>query len=222
MAQPLEGDALLRREARLFPTAAAVGVAVGIYSVLADGIIPGRPFVLLGNMAAPWGLVAFLVGRLTTSTRRGAIAGGMTLVIGVLVYYLGTAVRGYVFGGQTVAWTLVALVAGPVMGLCGAAVAGRPSKPPLAAVVVPSAMLLAEALFQLNSFKVWRWNLVAEPYRLEDLAVVLALVAGAFILPRVLVKHPHDRHLAYLLVPVTAVVGAVGLVVVQRLIIAVV
>jgi hypothetical protein len=226
MARPIEEEAsasrIDRRERRLFPVAAAAGVGIGLFSVLADGILPGRVFVALGNMAAPWGLVAFLVGRLTPSTRRGAIAGGVALVTGVFVYYLGTAIRGYVFGGQTVAWTIVALVAGPVMGLCGAATAARPSRPPIAAVVAPSAMLLAEALFQLNSFKAWRWNLVAEPYRLEDLAVVLALVAGGFVLPRLLMRDAHERHLAYLLVPVTGAIGAVGLVLLQRLILAIV
>jgi hypothetical protein len=221
-ANDVAAATLGRHESRLYPVAAAAGMGLGLFSVLADGILPGRPFVLLGNMAAPWGLVAFFVGRVTTSTRRGATAGGVTLVIGVGAYYLGTAVRGYVFGSQTIAWTIVALVAGPVMGLCGAATAARPSRPPIAAVVVPSAMLLAEALFQVDSFKAWRWNLVAEPYRLEDLAVVLALAAGGFVLPRLLLRDAHDRHLAYLLVPAAGVVGGLGLVVLQRLILAVV
>ena len=44
------------------------------FSQLADGIIDGRLFGLLGNIAAPWGLAAFFVGRLTTSPKRGAVA----------------------------------------------------------------------------------------------------------------------------------------------------
>jgi len=208
-----------RREGRLFPIAAASGVGIGLFSILADGILPGRLFVLLGNMAAPWGFVAFLVGRRATSIRRGAIAGAMTLLVGVVVYYIGAAIRSYAFGGQTIAWTVVALVAGPVMGLCGAATAARPSRPPLPAVVVPSAMLVAEALFQLYSDRAWRWNLATVPYRLAELGLALALVAGGFLVPRLLMKDPHERHLAYLLVPVVAVVGAAGLVMFERLIV---
>jgi multidrug transporter EmrE-like cation transporter len=121
----------------LFPVAAAVGVGLGTFSILADGILPGRLFVMLGNIAAPWGLAAFLVGRLTTSLRRGALAGGLALVVGVAVYYLGVALRGYDVGPANAVWTAVALVAGPIMGLCGAATAARPSRPPIAAVVLP-------------------------------------------------------------------------------------
>lgn len=208
------------REGRLFAIAAASGVGIGLFSILADSITDTpRLFVLLGNMAAPWGFVAFLVGRRATSNRRGAIAGATTLVVGVVVYYIGAAIRWYDFGGQTIAWTVVALVAGPVMGLCGAATAARPSRPPIAAVVAPSAMLVAEALYQLDSYKAWRWNLATVQYRLAELGLALALVAGGFLLPRMLVKDPHDRHLAYLLVPVVAVVGAAGLVMFERLIV---
>jgi hypothetical protein len=173
---------------------------------------------MLGNMAAPWGLVAFLVGRQTTSGRRGAIAGATTLVIGVLVYYAGTAIRGYVFGSQTVLWTMVALVAGPLMGLCGAATAARPSRPPIWAVVVPAAMLLAEALYQIDSWRAWRWNLVAEPTRFNELGLLLALAAGAFLLPRLLLKDAHDRHVAHLFVPVAAIAGVAVLELIARMI----
>jgi Family of unknown function (DUF6518) len=78
----------------LWLVSVVVGVGLGVFSQLADGIIGGRIFGLLGNIAAPWGLAAFFVGRLTTSPKRGALAGAMTLVVGVAVYYLFGAVRG--------------------------------------------------------------------------------------------------------------------------------
>jgi hypothetical protein len=225
MARELEGDlstaTVDRRPAWLFPIAVTAGAGIGLYSVLADGILPGRVFLILGNMAAPWGLVAFLVGRQTTSYRRGAAAGGVTLVVAVLVYYVGTAIRGFVFAGQTVAWTVVALRAGPVMGLCGAATAARRSRPPIVAVVLPSAMLLAEALYQLDTWKTWRWNLEAERYRLIEAGVALALVVGGLLLPFLLVKDRRDRRIATLLVPVAGIAGAAGLVLLGRLIIGV-
>jgi hypothetical protein len=36
--------------------AVLVGVGLGVFSTLADGVIPGRLFGLLGNIASPWGL----------------------------------------------------------------------------------------------------------------------------------------------------------------------
>ena len=57
---------------RLWPVSVVVGVGLGAFSVLADGIIGGRLFGILGNIASPWGLAAFFVGRLTTSPKRGA------------------------------------------------------------------------------------------------------------------------------------------------------
>jgi hypothetical protein len=54
---------------------------------------------------------------------------------------------------------------------------------------------------------------------MAELGLALALVAGGFLVPRLLMKDPHDRHLAYLLVPVVAVVGAAGLVMFERLIV---
>jgi hypothetical protein len=59
----------------MWPVSVVVGAGLGAFSVLADGIIGGRLFGILGNIAAPWGLAGFFVGRLTTSPKRGALAG---------------------------------------------------------------------------------------------------------------------------------------------------
>ena len=116
---------------RVLLLAVVVGAGLGVFSVLADGILPGRLFGILGNIAAPWGLAAFLVGHSTTSWKRGAVAGGLTLVVGVAVYYLSVAARGYEANGANLVWTMAAFVAGPIMGLSGAAVKSRPSRPPV-------------------------------------------------------------------------------------------
>ena len=71
--------------------AVVVGVALGAFSILADGILPGRLFTLLGNIAVPWGVAAFLVGFRATSVKQGALAGGLALVVGVATYYVGGA-----------------------------------------------------------------------------------------------------------------------------------
>jgi hypothetical protein len=75
--------------------AIVVGVALGVFSILADGIIPGRLVTLLGNIAAPWGIAAFVVGFRASSVKQGAAAGALALVVGVATYYAGAALRDY-------------------------------------------------------------------------------------------------------------------------------
>jgi len=204
---------------RLWLIAVVVGVGLGVFSLLADGVIGGRLFGILGNIAAPWGLAAFFVGRLTASPKRGAAVGALTLVVGVAVYYLGGAIRGYAVGEANLVWTTVALVAGPVMGWSGAAIASRPERPPAIAVAAPSAMLVAEAIFLAIDRRVWDSNLGAEPYRLIDLGVILALFLGGLALPVVFKKDRRQRGVVYLVVAVAGVGGAVGFVLLRSLIV---
>jgi Family of unknown function (DUF6518) len=211
------------RARRVFVLAVVVGVALGVFSILADGIIPGRLFTLLGNIAAPWGIAAFVVGYRARSIKQGALAGALALVVGVVTYYAGTAIRDYAADTSTnVIWTVVALVAGPVMGACGAAVSNRRERPPVLAVALPAAMLVAEGFFLLIDRKIWRSNLGAEPYRLIDLGVVLALVAGGLVLPWAFLRERPARASAYVLTVAGGAFGAFLFVVLQRVIVAVV
>ena len=203
---------------RLWLISFVVGVGLGVFSQLADGIIGGRLFGILGNIASPWGLAAFFVGRLTTSPKRGAAAGALTLVVGVAVYYAVGVARGYVVGEVDFVWTAIALVAGPVMGWSGAAISAEPERPPVLAVAAPSAMLVAEALFLVIDRKVWRYNLGAETYRLIDLGVMLALLVGGLVLPLVFEKDRHRRRIVYLIVVSVGVGGAIAFVVLRELI----
>ena len=196
----------------LWLVSVVVGGGLGAFSVLADGIIGGRLFGILGNIASPWGLAAFFVGRLTTSPKRGALAGALTLLVGVAVYYAVGAARGYAVGEVNLVWTAIALVAGPVMGWSGAAISARPERPPLLAVAAPSAMLVAEALFLAIDRKVWRYNLGA------DLGVMLALLFGGLALPWFFEKDRHRRRIVYLVVVLVGVGGAIAFVVLRELI----
>jgi hypothetical protein len=203
---------------RLWLISVVVGVGLGVFSQLADGIIGGRLFGILGNIASPWGLAAFFVGRLTTSPKRGAAAGALTLVVGVAVYYAVGVARGYIVSEVDFVWTAIALVAGPVMGWSGAAISAEPERPPVLAVAAPSAMLVAEALFLVIDRKVWRYNLGAETYRLIDLGVMLALLVGGLVLPLVFEKDRHRRRIVYLIVVSVGVGGAIAFVVLRELI----
>jgi hypothetical protein len=209
----------VRSSSRLWLVSVLVGVGLGGFSLLADGIIGGRLAGILGNIASPWGLAAFFVGRLATEPKRGAVAGTLTLVVGVAVYYLGGALRGYTVGEVDLVWTAVALVAGPVLGWSGAAIASEPERPPILAVAAPSAMLVAEGIFLAIDRTVWHYDLAAETYRLIDLSVMVALVVGGVVLPMVFEKDRRRRRLVYLVVALAGVGGAVGFVLLQEFIV---
>jgi predicted permease len=197
----------------------AAGVGVGAFSLLADGIVGGRLVGILGNIASPWGLVAFFVGRLATEPKQGAVAGALTLVVGVAVYFLGGALRGYAVGEVDLVWTAIALAAGPAMGWSGAAIASEPDRPPILAVAAPSAMLVAEAIFLAIDRKVWHYDLQAETYRLVDLGVMVALLVGGVVLPVLFEKDRRRRRLVYLVVALAGVGGAVGFVLLREFIV---
>lgn len=107
--------------------AAALGVA-GRLAVHLGADLPhgaglsalGRSFVALG---APWLAVAWTLGFFSGSRSRGAWAGGVALSLGTVSWYLLTVLA----GGATYAvplafaWGLVALPAGALFGLAGAA-----------------------------------------------------------------------------------------------------
>src|SRR5262245_34784926 len=200
--------------------AAVVGIALGVFSTLADGIIPGRLITLLGNIAAPWVIAAFEVGYRANSVRQGAIAGAVALVVGVVVYYAIGAVRGYPVGSLNVLWTVVAMVAGPIVGACAAAISTQRDRPPLVAVILPAAMLVAEGLCLVYDRKFWRSNFAAEPYRFIDVGVTLALITGGFVAAWVFARR--QRPAAVLGVAATGVFGAFCFVLLERIIVSVV
>jgi uncharacterized protein DUF6518 len=205
----------------VFLLAVVVGIALGVFSILADGIIPGRLVTLLGNIAAPWAIAAFAVGYRAPSVKQGALAGAIALSVGVVTYYAGAAIRDY--GTATdVVWTVVALVAGPILGACGAAISNRRERPPVIAVALPAAMLVAEGFFLLIDRRAWRWNLDAETYRLIDLGVALALIVGGLVLPWVFLKDRPSRATGYVLTVAGGAFGAFMFVLLERIIVAVV
>lgn len=187
---------------------------------MADGIVGGRLFVILGNLASPWGLAAFLVGLRTPFLRHGALAGGLTLLVGVATYYLGVAFRGYVLLDSNVVWTILAAVAGPIMGLSGAAISSRSERPPLLAVAAPSSMLVAEAILFVIDRRVWLYNLRAEPYRLVDLGIVAAFLVAGLALPALFLKKRWRRRaVAYLTIAIAGTCGGFGFILLQNLIV---
>jgi hypothetical protein len=108
----------------------------------------GRAVLSLG---APWLVVAWAVGALAGSRRAGAAAGGVALGLGTLGWYalsVATTDMAALSYARTVAplWVLVAVAAGALLGLAGAAwhTGGRVARS--VAVALPAGALAGEAL----------------------------------------------------------------------------
>lgn len=138
------------------------GVGLGILAWGGDEVNPETPWRAVGliaNLAAPWVLAAFLVGRRIASGGFGALSGGLTCLLGIATYYilhLATGTRAAVGSQGVVVWVVVGALVGPIMGFCGGISAARPSRPPLLTVALPSGALLAEALWLIYATGVWR------------------------------------------------------------------
>ncbi len=189
---------------------AAIAVACGLGAISVWGERAGvRVLTIVANLASPWGLAALVVGRLTSSMKRGAFAGGLTLLVGMAAFYVLIPAL-YIHSAREVVWTVAAMIVGPVMGSCGARLTLCQGGVRSAAVVAPSAMLLAEATWVGTDRRVWLWNFRLEPYRLIDLAILVALVALAFALPLIFVKERRRLPLIYFSCLVAGLIGATG------------
>ena len=112
---------------------AAIGLGVaGRIAVHAGARVPGRELVAaaLGqamvSLGAPWLAVAWAVGTLAGSPARAALTGGCGLALGTFAWYALSTVAGGPaedYARLAVVWAVVALVAGAVFGLGGAAYA---------------------------------------------------------------------------------------------------
>jgi hypothetical protein len=213
---------------RSLVVAAAVGSGLGVFSVLADGVIASRALVILGNIISPWAVAAFVVGRFARSWQRGGRAGSLALLLGVAVYYVGQGVRialggddpltDLAFSAVPLVWLVAAVTVGPALGVAGAA-SKRHGPLHLVAIGLPCVVLLAEAGFLVVDRRPWLWDLVAEPHRLTDLVLMVGLVALAVAIPIRTVAERRPRLLVYGVALVTAAAGSVALVGLYRLLV---
>jgi hypothetical protein len=207
--------------------AVAAGVGLGTFSVLADGVVRLRTFDTLGNIIAPWAIVAFAVGRSAGSAGRGAVAGGGALLVGVATYYVLQAARlapgspqplsEHAVSPVAVVWLVAAVAVGPLMGWAGAE--SRRERPPIAAAVALPVLLVAEAGFLVVDRRPWLWSLSGEPYRLGELAVMVGLVLVALALPAMQIGEGRRRALVYAVILGVGLIGVLALVGLYRLIV---
>lgn len=203
------------RALRLEPwwLALLAGAVLGVFSLVADVVVAWRWLVVLGNLAAPWVVTAAWVGSRMSSPRRGALGGLVSLLSAAFVYYFLGAVRGYPLGAAVVVWVGVAIIVGPILGSSGGAIArshrnarsheaGAP--PGVLPVVVLAGVLMGEAVWLLVDRRLWAYDLLADPPRLVDAALVAVLMGlGVFVAVRWL---DPDRRAFGLLVLVVATV----------------
>jgi hypothetical protein len=152
-------------------------------------------------------MAAFVVGMLAASPRRGALAGGVALICGMVTFYLLTPAL-YLHGLRDIAWTIVAMVVGPLMGLSGALIATGPGRSRTAAVIAPSAMLVAEASWFAWERRIWLSDFRLEPHRLIDVAVIGVLVMLGLLLPLLLSPQRGQLPVTYLAIVLIAGAGA--------------
>jgi hypothetical protein len=174
-----------RRVALLALVAALVLGVAGRIAIHAGGHLPhSDAFVALGRAAialgGPWLAVAFTIGALAGARARGALAGAAALALGTAAWYLLTVVA----GGRTAvayavpvaaAWVVVALGAGALFGLAGAAWREGGPRVRAAAIAALAGALAGEALLLAGEWAGRAADLVLG----LELAVGLGLLAAA-------------------------------------------
>lgn len=100
---------------------AVAGFLLGVVTAYAQGWLPSQ-LGSLANSAGLWALVAFLLAwLLATGTRDAALIGSLALFALLVGYAVGSNARGFSAGSSLIGfWTLVALFAGPIVGVAAA------------------------------------------------------------------------------------------------------
>jgi hypothetical protein len=168
--------------------ALALGVALGLFSLLGDGLPVDTPLIVLvalANAASPWLVTAFAAGAIARDRSRGAISGALALSVAVATYYGGIAIRSVApadLGVVSAAWIGVAVIAGLAFGAAGGVWRSRRS--PIAVAVLAGA-LLAEAAYRFIELEAWDGvDVTRTSMQVAIVNVVAAALAPALLLPR--------------------------------------
>jgi Family of unknown function (DUF6518) len=100
--------------------AAAVGLAVGAGTSVAQTVLGGTAIAGLANAVSPWVVAPFLMGAVGRSRGSAAVLGVAACVASVAGYHLLSALRGFGVNPPVVAiWAVAGVLAGVVFGLAG-------------------------------------------------------------------------------------------------------
>jgi hypothetical protein len=193
--------------------AVALGIALGLFSLIGDVVSGAGPTGVvnaLANAFGPWALVAFACGALQRRWRFGALAGAVGLIVAVAAYYLGYLIvwgeRIAGAGPTAVVWIVAAALAGATLGAAGATWRTGEGRTRIVAVALLCGALLAETGYQLVLVEAWRGidpDLFGVQIAVFDLAVAL-------ILPVAMLDRG-QRSTAYLGAVLLGLGGTVGL-----------
>ena len=167
-----------------------LGVALGLFSLIGDGLPVDRLTVILvalANAAGPWLVTAFAAGALQRHPRRGAIAGGAAMAAAVTVYYAGLIIRDVAptdVGLVTIAWLVAGAVAGPLFGAAGGAWGEPGGRQRVVAAAVLAGGLMAEAAYRFIQLEAWDGIDVAR----TSMQVALVDAIAAALVPVVLLR----------------------------------
>jgi hypothetical protein len=194
---------------RTFPwvTVLVAGIALGLFSALGDRLPADTPLhvlVALANAAGPWLAVAFTVGAVARRPWAGAVAAAASLVVAIIVYYLGIYVAGNSVGDLArVAgvWLAAAFMVGPALGACGAIWVGHRRWRVAAGAALPG-VLLAEACQRLIQVEAWTGLDLTR----TDIQVGIIETAAGLLLPLLLLRRG-ERVTGY---AISVAVGIVG------------
>lgn len=139
-----------RDTSALLAQAAGIGLVLGVGDLLLIHLLP-YPLADLANSSAMWALAAFVLGRVLRVTPAvSAAAGAVLLVVAVESYYVAAAVvdlasLGSLVTSTTIAWCVMAVLAGAAFGAAGAWSREEGAWRSAGAVALVAGVLLAEA-----------------------------------------------------------------------------
>ncbi len=210
-AQSAPASALPARVTIGVGSALLAGGALGLAAWASDQLTYPWSLLLPTNTIGAWLAVAFALGAIARTAPTGALRGAIGLVAAVGVYYglvaaLGEGIRVIGASHAAIVWGLVAVIAGPVMGACGAVWRHGTGWPRALALAPLAAGLIAEGLV----FGATRW-LHPDQLPQDPGAVLLAVevIVGA-VLPFILLRRG-ERLRGYLATAAVAVVAALAL-----------
>jgi hypothetical protein len=142
----------LSRNARL-AAAIAIGLALG---GLTEWSVPHLPFSLepLGNSAAPWVLIAFIVALTGRGKWESLMLAVVTLLTLVLGFYVVEAGRGWAVSRHQVAfWSIASVAIGPLVGMAAGSLRSNGSTTAALGAGALGGLLVGEAVYGLTELR---------------------------------------------------------------------
>jgi hypothetical protein len=135
----------------------SVAIASGLIAGAAtEWSVPHLPFSIepLGNSAAPWVLVAFVVALTAHRTREALILAVVTLLALILGFYAVEAIRGWgVSRHQVALWAAASVAIGPLVGLAAGWLRSAGGTRAALGAGVIGGMLAGEAVWGLTGLR---------------------------------------------------------------------